>query len=74
MNLRGRTFTSGKRCFTYCGDDVCNCDAHPEANAFGLDRPLPYYCPACEAVPQAGYCNLPGCPTALQQDSGEGEP
>lgn len=27
---------------------------------------LGYFCPACQAIPQAGYCNLAGCPTAPQ--------
>jgi hypothetical protein len=25
--------------------------------------PLPYFCPACQAIPQAGYCDLAACPT-----------
>lgn len=24
----------------------------------------PHFCPACQAIPQAGYCRLAGCPTA----------
>lgn len=37
MSIRGRTFTSDRRCFDYCGDDVCNCDAHPDAGSFQPD-------------------------------------
>lgn len=33
-------------------------------------KPLSYFCPACQAFPQAGYCRLAGCPTA----PGEGPP
>jgi hypothetical protein len=29
---------------------------------------LDYYCPACQAFPQAGYCKLAGCPTAPEDD------
>lgn len=32
--------------------------------AFEVGKPAPYYCRACQAVPQAGYCNMAGCPTA----------
>lgn len=32
--------------------------------AFELGKPAPYYCKACQAVPQAGYCKMAGCPTA----------
>lgn len=31
---------------------------------FEVGKPAPYYCKACEAVPQAGYCKMAGCPTA----------
>lgn len=31
---------------------------------FEIGKPLPYFCPACEAVPVAGYCRLAGCPTS----------
>lgn len=37
-------------------------------NTFEAGKPAPYFCPACEAVPRAGYCNLAGCPTAPQPD------
>jgi hypothetical protein len=41
-----------------------------------LDRshlpPLGHYCPACEAAPRHGYCNLAGCPTAPSA-TGQGE-
>lgn len=30
---------------------------------FEVGKPAPYYCKACEAVPQAGYCKMAGCPT-----------
>lgn len=34
MSIRGRTFTSGKKCFSYCGHDRCDCDAHPDAQGW----------------------------------------
>lgn len=34
------------------------------ANTFEAGQPAPYFCPACQAVPRAGYCKLAGCPTA----------
>lgn len=34
-------------------------DAHIETG-----KPMPSFCPACQAIPRAGYCRLPGCPTA----------
>lgn len=27
-------------------------------------KAMPYFCPACQAIPQVGYCRLAGCPTA----------
>lgn len=31
---------------------------------------MPYFCPACQAIPKHGYCNLPGC---LTRPAEEGE-
>ncbi len=25
---------------------------------------MPYFCPACQAIPSAGFCKLAGCPTS----------
>lgn len=33
-------------------------------SAFEVGKPAPYYCKACQAVPQEGYCRMAGCPTA----------
>jgi len=33
-------------------------------NKLEVGKPLPYFCPACQAIPTAGYCRLAGCPTA----------
>lgn len=33
-------------------------------SAFEVGKPAPYYCKACQAVPQEGYCKMAGCPTA----------
>lgn len=33
-------------------------------SAFEVGKPAPYYCKACQAVPQEGYCKMVGCPTA----------
>jgi hypothetical protein len=41
-------------------------------NTFKVGGPAPYFCPACQAVPSAGYCNMKGCPTApLTTEGGE---
>lgn len=29
-----------------------------------VGEPMPYFCPACQAIPAAGHCKLAGCPTA----------
>jgi hypothetical protein len=34
-----------------------------------VGKPLPYFCPACQAFPQAGYCKLAGCPTSPAENS-----
>lgn len=34
-----------------------------------VGKPLPYFCPACQAFPQAGYCKLAGCPTNPAENS-----
>lgn len=49
--------------------DLCQPEGrHEPADAasrgFEVGKPAPYYCKACQAVPQAGYCKLAGCPTA----------
>lgn len=46
-------------------------DAEPSAamNTFEDGKPLPYFCPACQAVPRAGYCKLAGCPTAPEESA-----
>lgn len=38
--------------------------AEEPRSAFEVGKPAPYYCKACQAVPQAGYCKMAGCPTA----------
>lgn len=38
--------------------------AEEPRSAFEVGKPAPYYCKACQAVPQAGYCRMAGCPTA----------
>ena len=38
-----------------------------------VGKPMPYFCPACQAIPRDGYCKLAGCPTApLHTDGGRG--
>lgn len=29
-----------------------------------VGKPMPYFCPACQAIPSAGYCKFADCPTA----------
>lgn len=37
-------------------------------SAFEVGKPAPHYCNACQAVPQAGYCKMAGCPAAPGDD------
>lgn len=32
---------------------------------------MPYFCPACQAIPTAGYCRLKGCPTAPENEASQ---
>lgn len=36
-----------------------------------IGKPMPYFCPACQAIPTAGYCKLAGCPTAPDPDQNQ---
>lgn len=36
----------------------------PTDSLIQVGKPMPYFCPACQAIPRLGHCNLAGCPTA----------